>query len=169
MATGLKVVSVTGSSAGCCFRRRRFCGRFLCCCEEEEGGDWFPSPPEDEAARGAGAPVPGVALPSSFFSPLLLPSSGVAAAATRERRGEFFDRGGRATTIRALCDAATVEAPGRAAERGARACCIVRAVSDPNSRERTRCAAGLCYSPLLRTDLFCFFFFFKKRGRARSF
>ena len=127
MATGLNVVSVTGSSAGCCFRRRRFCGRFLCCCCcEEGGGDWFPSPPppEDEEARGAGAPAPGVALPSSFFSPLPLLSSGVAAVTrSRERR----DDRGRATgaTIRATCDADA--APGRAAEaaaeRGARACC----------------------------------------------
>ena len=137
MATGLNVVSVTGSSVGCCFLRRRFCGRFRCCCCED-GGDWFPSPPEEEAARGVGGLAPGMAS-SSFFSPLSLPllSSGEAAATTRrERREEEFDddRGQAIRAIRAELDGdadETAEAPaGRraaaeTAERGTRACCIV--------------------------------------------
>lgn len=175
MATGLNVVSVTGSSAGCCFRRRRFCGRFLCCCccEEGGGGDWFPSPPpppEDEEARGAGAPAPDAALPSSFFSPLPLLSSGVAAATrSRERR----DDRGRATgaTIRATCDADA--APGRAAdaaaERGARACCIaacsLRSKFSSERERRRRGRLALAASLYSLSDLF----FFQNRKKVLSF
>lgn len=130
MATGLNVVRVTGSSAGCCFRRRRFCGRFLCCCDG--GGDWLPSPPPEEDARGVGGLAPGVT--SSFFSPLPLLSSGVAAATTRRERREeeeLDEEEGRAIRRAPCDDADAAPAPaGRAAaeeaaERGTRACCIV--------------------------------------------
>lgn len=124
MATGLNAVSVTGSSAGCCLLRRRFCGRFRCC----GAGDWLPSP---AAARGLGELASGAALPSSlFFSLPLSPSSGVAAATSRRERREV--KGGatreRRAIPRAPDDDAEDEAEAPATERGGRACCIVVSV-----------------------------------------